>query len=179
MVGNPFLLSMGRSQTRVIIKVVAPVALLLGIALSPLSTVQYGQHRRKVVISFQSLLPRTSTRLGTPIASLTWSSSRGTVPANTPHLPRSLRRPATFHLASSKDSWTPSVLPATCSTISPAARVFMAPLLLPSCVVVFCDNHTQGSLKDFAADGLSLGPLLRIWVFFWFFSLLGFFLGFQ
>ena len=53
----------------------------------------------------------------------------------------------------------------------------MAPVHLPSCVVVFGDKHTEGSLKAFAADGLSLGPLLRIG-FFWFFSLLGYFLGF-
>jgi len=53
----------------------------------------------------------------------------------------------------------------------------MAPVLLPSCVVVFGDKHTQGSLKAFAADGLSLGPLLRMWVFLVFLTV-GLFLGF-
>jgi len=42
---------------------------------------------------------------------------------------------------------------------------------------VFADKHTQGSLKAFAADGLSLGALLRIWVFLVFLTV-GFFLGF-
>jgi len=54
----------------------------------------------------------------------------------------------------------------------------MAPVHLPSCVVVFDDKHTQGSLKAFAAAGLSLGPLLRIWVFLVFLTV-GFFLGFS
>ena len=54
----------------------------------------------------------------------------------------------------------------------------MAPVHLPSCVVVFDDKHAQGSLKAFAADGLSLGPLLRIWVLMVFLTV-GFFLGFS
>ena len=45
---------MGRLQSRVIGEVVAPVALPSGIALSPESTVRYGQHRRKTVISLRS-----------------------------------------------------------------------------------------------------------------------------
>jgi len=53
----------------------------------------------------------------------------------------------------------------------------MAPVLLPSCVVVFSDKDTQGSSKAFAADGLSLGPLLRIWAFLVFLTV-GLFLGF-
>jgi len=53
----------------------------------------------------------------------------------------------------------------------------MAPVHLPSCVVVFGDKHTEGSLKAFAADGLSLGPLLRIWAFLVFLTV-GLFLGF-
>ena len=53
----------------------------------------------------------------------------------------------------------------------------MAPVHLPSCVVVFRDKHTLGSLKAFVADGLSQGPLLRIW-FFLVFLTVGFFLGF-
>jgi len=53
----------------------------------------------------------------------------------------------------------------------------MAPVLLPLCVIVFGDKQTQGSLKAFAADGLSLGPLLRIWVFLVFLTV-GFFFGF-
>jgi len=161
---------MGRSQSRVIVAVVAPVALLPGIVLSPGITVWYSQHRRTVLISFnfRSSLPPTSTRLGTALPSLSWSSSRGSVTAITPHPALSLWCPATTHLASSKDSWTPSALPATRSPISPAARVFMAPVLLPSCLVVFGDKHILGSLKAFVADGLSQGPLLRIWVFFGF-----------
>ena len=60
-VSNPFLSSMGRSQPRVIVEVVALVALLPGIGLSPWITVRYSPHRRKVVISFRTSLPRTST----------------------------------------------------------------------------------------------------------------------
>ena len=45
---------MGRLQSQVIGEVVAPVALLPGIALSPENTVRYGRHRRKTVISLQS-----------------------------------------------------------------------------------------------------------------------------
>jgi len=45
---------MGRSQSRAIGEVVAPVALLSGIALSPESPVRYGRYRRKVVISLRS-----------------------------------------------------------------------------------------------------------------------------
>ena len=45
---------MGWSQSRAIGEVVAPVALLSGIALSPESPVRYGWHRPKVVISFRS-----------------------------------------------------------------------------------------------------------------------------
>ena len=50
----------GRSQSRVIVEVVPPVALLPRIALSPWITVQYRRHRRKVMISLRSSLPRTS-----------------------------------------------------------------------------------------------------------------------
>jgi len=99
-VGNPFLSSMGRSQSRVIVEVVAPVALLPGIALSPWFTVRYGRHRRTVVISLRSSFPRTSIWSGAPIPSLTWSSSRGSVTAKTPQPARSLWRPTTIHLAS-------------------------------------------------------------------------------
>ena len=45
---------MGRLQSQVIGEVVAPVALLSGIALPPENTVQYSRHRRKTVISLQS-----------------------------------------------------------------------------------------------------------------------------
>jgi len=51
MVGNPLTSSMGRSQSQAMGEVVAPVALLSGLALSPASPVRYGQHRRKIVIS--------------------------------------------------------------------------------------------------------------------------------
>jgi len=83
-VGNPFLLSMGRSESRVIVEVVALVALLPGTALSPWITVRYGRHHRKVLISFRSSLPSTSTWLGTSLPPLTWSSPRGLVTAKTP-----------------------------------------------------------------------------------------------
>jgi len=53
-VGNPLTSSTGRSQSRAIGEVVAPVALLSGIALSPESPVRYSRHRRKVVISLRS-----------------------------------------------------------------------------------------------------------------------------
>ena len=45
---------MGRLQSRVIGEVVAPVALLSGIALSPENTVRYDRHHRKTVISLRS-----------------------------------------------------------------------------------------------------------------------------
>ena len=53
-VGQPLPSSMGRSQSRVIGEVVAPVALLSGIALSPENSVRYGRLCRKTVISFRS-----------------------------------------------------------------------------------------------------------------------------
>ena len=58
----------------------------------------------------------------------------------------------------------------------PRGPVYTAPVTLPSSEVVFGDKHTLGSLKAFAADGLSQGPLLRIWVFLVFLTV-GFFLG--
>ena len=45
---------MGRSQSRVIGEVMAPVALFSGIALSPESRFRYGRYHRKAVISFRS-----------------------------------------------------------------------------------------------------------------------------
>jgi len=51
---------MGRSQSQVIVKVVAPVALVPGIVLTPWITAGDGRHHRKVVILFRSSLPRTS-----------------------------------------------------------------------------------------------------------------------
>ena len=45
---------MGRLQPRAIAQVVALVALLSGIALSPENTVRYGRHRRKTVILLRS-----------------------------------------------------------------------------------------------------------------------------
>ena len=45
---------MGRLQSRVIGKVVAPVARLSGIALPTETTVRYGRHRRKTMISLRS-----------------------------------------------------------------------------------------------------------------------------
>ena len=53
-VGQPLPSSMGRLQSRVIGEVVALVALLSGIALSPENTVRYGRPRQKTVISLRS-----------------------------------------------------------------------------------------------------------------------------
>jgi len=53
-VANPLTSSTGQSQSRAISEVVALVALLSGIALSPESPVRYGWHHRKVVISLRS-----------------------------------------------------------------------------------------------------------------------------
>ena len=47
-VGQPLLSSMGQLQSQVIGKVVAPVALLSGIALSSENSVQYSEYRRKL-----------------------------------------------------------------------------------------------------------------------------------
>ena len=79
-VGQPLPSSMGRLQSRVIGKVVAPVALLSGIALSPENTVRYCQHRRKTVISLRSpslVLPV----FGLPLHSHLLGSSCGPVTA--------------------------------------------------------------------------------------------------
>jgi len=100
-VGNSLLSSMGRSQSRVIVKVVAPVALLPGSAPCPWSTVRYSWHRRKVVILFLSSFPRTSISSDAPFPPHAWSSSRRSLTANTPPPARLLWRPTTIHLASS------------------------------------------------------------------------------
>ena len=81
-VGNPSPSSMGRSQSQVIGEVVAPVALLSGIALSPGSRFRYGRHRRKAVILFRS---PSLLLLGvgyTPPSSSPTVSSGGHVTAN-------------------------------------------------------------------------------------------------
>ena len=81
-VGNPSPSSMGRSQSQVIGEVVAPVALLSGIALSPESRFRYGRHRRKTVISLRS---PSLVLLGvgsTPPPSAPTVSSGGHVTAN-------------------------------------------------------------------------------------------------
>jgi len=59
----------------------------------------------------------------------------------------------------------------------PRGPVYMALVLLLSSEVVFDDACSWGSLKAFAADGLSLVLLLRISVFLVFLTV-GFFLGF-
>jgi len=59
----------------------------------------------------------------------------------------------------------------------PHDLVYMAPVLLPSSMFVFDDVCSWGSLKAFAADGLSLVLLLWIWAFLGFLTI-GFFLGF-
>ena len=53
-VGNPLTSSTGRSLSRAIGEVVAPVVLLSGIVLSSESPVWYGQVRQKIVISLRS-----------------------------------------------------------------------------------------------------------------------------
>ena len=53
-VGQPLPSSIGWLQSQVIGEVVAPVALLSDIALSPENTVRYGRHRRKTVLSLRS-----------------------------------------------------------------------------------------------------------------------------
>ena len=54
MFGQPLSWLLGRLHSRVIGEVVAPVALLSGIALSPENTDWYGRHHRKTVISLRS-----------------------------------------------------------------------------------------------------------------------------
>ena len=79
-VGQPLPSSMRRFQSRVIGKVVAPLALLSGIALSPENTVWYGRHHRKTVILLRSpslVLPV----LGLPLPPPLLSSSCGPVTA--------------------------------------------------------------------------------------------------
>jgi len=156
---------------------VAPVALLPGIALSPWITAQYGRHRREVVISFQSSLPRTSTWVGTPhhhshVVFVPWLGYSQLPPPGSVALASS-HHPPRFVLGL-VDS-----LGLTCHTFyhQPRDLVYMAPVLLPSSMVVFDDVCSWGSLKAFAADGLSLVLLLRIWVFLVFLTG-GFFLGF-
>ena len=64
---------MGRLQSRVIGEVVAPVALLSAIALSPENTVRYSRHRRKTVISFRLLSLALLVTGSTPPSSAYWS----------------------------------------------------------------------------------------------------------
>ena len=79
-VGQPLPSSMDWLQSQVIGEVVAPVALLSGIALSPEDTVRYGQHRQKTVISLRSpsLVPLV---LGLPLPPPLLGSSCGPVTA--------------------------------------------------------------------------------------------------
>ena len=74
---------MGRSQSRVIGEVLAPVALLSGIALSPENTVRYGRHRRKNCDLGSVAFPRTSRYWVYPSFLLLLVSSCGSVTANT------------------------------------------------------------------------------------------------
>ena len=71
--GNPFISSIGRLQSRVIGEVVAPVALLSAIALSPENTVWYGRHRQKTVISLRSPSLVLLVIGSTPPSSSYWS----------------------------------------------------------------------------------------------------------
>jgi len=59
----------------------------------------------------------------------------------------------------------------------PRDVVYMAPVLLPSSMILFHDVCSWGSSKAFVADGLSLVLLIQIWVFLVFLTV-GFFLGF-
>ena len=79
-VGQPLLSSMGRLQSRVIGEVVAPVALLSGIALSLENTVRYGQRRQKTVVSLRSP-SLVLLVLGLPLPSPLLGSSCGPVTA--------------------------------------------------------------------------------------------------
>ena len=91
---------MDRFQSRVIGEVVAPVALLSGIALSPENTVRYGQHRQKTVILLRSpflvLLvigstPPSSSYRSRPVAQLQPNALLcGTAPPRPPPGPCSL-----------------------------------------------------------------------------------------
>ena len=98
-VGQPLPSSMGRLQSRVIGEVVAPVALLSGIALSPENTVRYGRHRRKTMISLRSPsllllvlgLPLLPPLLGSSCGSVTAKRSLcGIAPPRPPPGPCSL-----------------------------------------------------------------------------------------
>ena len=98
-VGQPLPTSMGRFQSQVIGEVVAPVALLSGIALSPENFVRYGRHCRKNVISLRSPslvllvlgLPRPSPLLGSSSGPVTAKRSLcGISPPRPPPGPCSL-----------------------------------------------------------------------------------------
>ena len=87
--------SMGRSHSRVIVEVVAPVALLPGIALSPGNIVRYGRLVEKVVTSFRSSLPRTS-RVFTLVSRVSFPSLGNSYlhsPWRQPHAPHPSSRP--------------------------------------------------------------------------------------
>ena len=79
-VRQPLPSSMGQFQSRVIGEVVASVALLSGIVLSPEDTVRYSQHRRKTVISLRSP-SLVLLVLGLPLPPPLLGSSRGPVTA--------------------------------------------------------------------------------------------------
>ena len=171
---------MGRSQSQVIVEVVAPVALRPGIALSPWLTVQYDRHCQKVVISFRSSLPRTSTRLATPFLSLTWFLSCGSVTANTPHPARSLWRPATMPFTSlpPRTRGLPRPNPPHVLALAPRpGSLWLQYYYLRSwlCSVISIPrDRSRPSRRMRFHWGLYLG-----FGFFWFYSLLGFFLGFR
>src|SRR6195952_5139220 len=126
---------MGRSQSRVIVEVLAPVALPPGIALSPWSTVRYGRHRQKVVISFRSSLPRTSLVWTPPSLPSFGPRPVARVQPNTPH-------PGLVALASSHHP--PRLLQGLVDSLSLACHTFfhqprglayMVPVQLPSSMV--------------------------------------------
>jgi len=169
---------MGRSQSQVIVEVVAPVALLPGIALSPWITVWYGWHRRKVLISVRSSLPRTSTRWAHTslphLVFLPWLGYSKHPPpgwialASGNHSPRFLLR-----LVDSRG------LTRQTFYHQPRDLVYMAPVLLASSMVVFDYLCSWGSLKVFCGGWASSGASstdLRFfsfsdcWVFSWVFG---------
>ena len=165
-VGQPLPSSMGRSQSRVIGEVVAPVALLSGIALSPENTVRYGRHRRKAVISLRSpslvllvlglpLLPPLSTVSsgGYDIANaLFCHSSRG--PPAKPLFPYD--RPALPVMAVCVAGWV-------------GCRVFMLPPLTPrgyATLLVRCSGgHMESSLGRHTPTKCWLGLRISLWGF--------------
>ena len=138
---------MGRSQSRAIGEVVAPVPLLSGIALSPGNTVRYGRHRRKTVISFWS--PSLVLRvLGLPLLPPLFTVSSGRHDIAIPFLATVAVAPSAEPLFP-YDRPTPPVM-AACVAGWVGCRVFMLPPMTPrgyATLLVRCSGgHTEFSL---------------------------------